>query len=113
MKQHKSEHRVTEFHKYFALLRKDKDEDKNRNKVPLRVISNATGISKPYLCSIGKNNVTPSEEIIKKLAAYFDVSPETFYLKLNILPDDEYKAALKLRKKISKDEFLKLVKEAE
>lgn len=111
MKHQKPERKKTEFHIFFALLRKTKGQNTKSGKVSLQQISDATGISAPYLYSIGAKEVTPSEEVIKKLAKYFDKPVDDFYLKLNILPSDEYKAALKLRKKITKKEYLELVKD--
>lgn len=108
----KKKQEPNDFNKYFQHLRKVKDTDQTRQKIPFQVISDKTGISCPYLNSMSKNNyVVPSDEMLKLLAVFFQVDVDEFYLKLGVLPEDEYKAVLKVRKKTTKEDFMKLVQE--
>ncbi len=108
----KNKQEPSDFNKYFQHLRKTKDTDQSRQKIPLQMIADKTGISCPYLSSMSKNNYAiPSDEKLKLLAVFFQVDVDEFYLKLGVLPEDEYKAVLKVRKKTTKEDFMKLVQE--
>lgn len=102
----------SEFNKFFAKLRERKDLNGNVENVPYQEIADATGISVPYLSGMDKKeDRVPSDKFLVKLSKFFNRDIDDFYLALGRLPDEELKESLKLRKSITKEEYVQFMKE--
>lgn len=103
---------LSEFNEFFIALQDSKDDEGNDVHKSLQQISQATKISKPYISSMRTNPIVcPSGDKIKKLATFFQVSPDEFYLALGVLPPREQTEAVKARKVVDKVTFLQTMKE--
>jgi transcriptional regulator with XRE-family HTH domain len=64
-------------------------EQRVANKLSLRQLAEATGVSNPYLSQIERGLRRPSAEVLQSIAKALRVSAETLYVQAGILnPDD-------------------------
>ena len=64
-------------------------EQRLANRLSLRQLAEATGVSNPYLSQIERGLRRPSAEVLQSLAKALRVSAETLYVQAGILsPDD-------------------------
>lgn len=107
----KRQTKQSEFNKYFAKLRERTDEHGVVDNIPYQVISDATGISVPYLSGMDKKeDRVPSDKFLIKLAKFFNQDVDDFHLSLGRLPADELREAVKVRKTMTKGDFITLLK---
>lgn len=62
-------------------------EQRNRNRLSLRNLSELSGISNPYLSQIERGLRKPSAEILQQIARSLRVSAETLYERAGLLED--------------------------
>ena len=60
-------------------------EQRQRAKVSLRQLAEATGVSNPYLSQIERGLRKPSAEILQAIARALSISAETLYVRAGIL----------------------------
>ena len=66
-------------------------DQRNRDRLSLRKLSELAGISNPYLSQIERGLRKPSAEILQQIARALEISSETLYIRAGILeerPDD-------------------------
>jgi transcriptional regulator with XRE-family HTH domain len=64
-------------------------EQRQANKLSLRQLAEATGVSNPYLSQIERGLRRPSAEVLQSLAKALRISAETLYVQAGILdPED-------------------------
>jgi transcriptional regulator with XRE-family HTH domain len=66
-------------------------EQRQRAKVSLRQLAEATGVSNPYLSQIERGLRKPSAEVLQQLAKALRVSAETLYVRAGILDPDDHR----------------------
>jgi transcriptional regulator with XRE-family HTH domain len=64
-------------------------EQRQRAKVSLRQLADATGVSNPYLSQIERGLRKPSAEILQQIARGLRISAEALYVRAGILDDQE------------------------
>jgi transcriptional regulator with XRE-family HTH domain len=64
-------------------------EQRQRAKVSLRQLAEATGVSNPYLSQIERGLRKPSAEILQQIAKGLRISAEALYVQAGILDDRE------------------------
>jgi transcriptional regulator with XRE-family HTH domain len=64
-------------------------EQRQRAKVSLRQLADATGVSNPYLSQIERGLRKPSAEILQQIAKGLRISAEALYVQAGILDDRE------------------------
>src|SRR3954451_648368 len=64
-------------------------EQRQRAKVSLRQLAEATGVSNPYLSQIERGLRKPSAEILQQIAKGLRISAEVLYVQAGILDDRE------------------------
>jgi transcriptional regulator with XRE-family HTH domain len=64
-------------------------EQRQRTKVSLRQLAEATGVSNPYLSQIERGLRKPSAEILQQIAKGLRISAEALYVQAGILDDRE------------------------
>src|SRR5256885_9717240 len=64
-------------------------EQRQRAKVSLRQLADATGVSNPYLSKIELGLRKPSAEILQQIARGLRISAEALYVRAGILDDQE------------------------
>ncbi|HEX9970414.1 MAG TPA: helix-turn-helix transcriptional regulator [Acidimicrobiales bacterium] len=73
-------------------------EQRNSARLSLRKLSEAAGISNPYLSQIERGLRKPSAEILQQIAKALRISAETLYVRAGILeerdPDDDLEGAI-------------------
>jgi transcriptional regulator with XRE-family HTH domain len=73
-------------------------EQRNGARLSLRKLSEAAGISNPYLSQIERGLRKPSAEILQQIAKALRISAETLYVRAGILeerdPDDDLENAI-------------------
>src|SRR5436190_1054967 len=79
-------------------------EQRRHAKLSLRQLSDAAGVSNPYLSQIERGLRKPSAEILQQLAKALRISAETLYVQAGILSDDE--ALPSVREAIGRDPLL-------
>ncbi len=74
-------------------------EQRQRAKVSLRQLAEATGVSNPYLSQIERGLRKPSAEILQQIAKGLRISAEALYIQAGILderePDTDVQAAIR------------------
>jgi transcriptional regulator with XRE-family HTH domain len=65
-------------------------EQRQRAKVSLRQLAEATGVSNPYLSQIERGLRKPSAEILQQIAKGLRISAEVLYVQAGILDDREF-----------------------
>lgn len=64
-------------------------EQRIANRLSLRQLAEATGVSNPYLSQIERGLRRPSAEVLQSIAKALQISAETLYVQAGILnPDD-------------------------
>ena len=79
-------------------------EQRNTARLSLRKLSEAAGISNPYLSQIERGLRKPSAEILQQIAKALRISAETLYVRAGIL--EERDADDDLEGEILRDQFL-------
>ena len=64
-------------------------EQRMANRLSLRQLADATGVSNPYLSQIERGLRRPSAEVLHSLAKALQVSSETLYVRAGIFSADE------------------------
>jgi transcriptional regulator with XRE-family HTH domain len=72
-------------------------EQRNRDRLSLRKLSELAGISNPYLSQIERGLRKPSAEILQAIARGLRISAETLYVRAGILDEREDEADLVAR----------------
>jgi len=79
-------------------------EQRNVGQMSLRKLSEAAGVSNPYLSQIERGLRKPSAEILQQIARALEISAETLYVRAGIL--DEPGAEVDLVAEIRRDQHL-------
>lgn len=64
-------------------------EQRHRDRISLRKLSELAGISNPYLSQIERGLRKPSAEILQQIARGLHISAETLYVRAGILDESE------------------------
>jgi transcriptional regulator with XRE-family HTH domain len=75
-------------------------EQRNQGQMSLRKLSEAAGVSNPYLSQIERGLRKPSAEILQQIARALEISSETLYVRAGILdePDDSIDVIREIRR---------------
>ena len=75
-------------------------EQRNLGQMSLRKLSEAAGVSNPYLSQIERGLRKPSAEILQQIARALEISSETLYVRAGILdePDDSIDVVREIRR---------------
>lgn len=64
-------------------------EQRHANRLSLRQLADATGVSNPYLSQIERGLRRPSAEVLQSIARALSISAETLYVHAGILSADD------------------------
>jgi len=75
-------------------------EQRNVGQMSLRKLSEAAGVSNPYLSQIERGLRRPSAEILQQIARALEISSETLYVRAGILeePSDRVDPIIEIRR---------------
>lgn len=65
-------------------------EQRQANRLSLRQLAEATGVSNPYLSQIERGLRRPSAEVLQSIAKALQISAETLYVQAGILSPDDH-----------------------